>query len=124
VTSGKVFEYMAAGKPIVSVHAPDIAAVDVLTGHPLWFGLDRLDANAVANAMVSAAKAARDLTEDDFEAALAHAQRYTREATLAPLEAQLRRIAGWPAAEGTAGDHAPVDDTAVNDTASAAVSDD
>jgi glycosyltransferase involved in cell wall biosynthesis len=100
VTSGKVFEYMAAGKPIVSVHAPDIAAVDVLTGHPLWFGLDRLDANAVANAMVSAAKAARDLTEDDFEAALAHAQRYTREATLAPLEARLRRIAGWPAAEG------------------------
>jgi glycosyltransferase involved in cell wall biosynthesis len=95
VTSGKVFEYMASGKPIVSVHAPDIAAVDVLTGHPLWFGIDRLDANAVANAMVAAAKAARDLTETDFDAALAHAQRYTREATLAPLEAQLRQIAGF-----------------------------
>ena len=67
VTSGKIFEYMATGKPIVSVHAPDIAAVDVLTGHPLWFGIDRLDAQAVGNAMVSAAKRSRDLTEADFK---------------------------------------------------------
>ena len=37
VTSGKVFEYMATGKPIVSVHEPDIAAADVLDGYPLWF---------------------------------------------------------------------------------------
>ena len=43
VTSGKVYEYMAAGKPIVSVHEPDIAAVDVLKGHPLWFPIDSLD---------------------------------------------------------------------------------
>jgi hypothetical protein len=85
---------MATGKPIVSVHAPDIAAVDVLTGHPLWFGIDRLDAAAVANAMVSAAKRSRDLTEADFEAALQHAERYTRDNTLGPFEAELRKIAG------------------------------
>jgi glycosyltransferase involved in cell wall biosynthesis len=93
VTSGKIFEYMATGKPIVSAHAPDIAAVDVLTGHPLWFGLDRLDAQAVANAMVAAGKRARDLTEADFDAALAHAERYTRANTLGPFETELRRIA-------------------------------
>jgi len=97
VTSGKVFEYMAAGRPIVSVHAPDIAAADVLAGHPLWFGIDRLDAHAVAGAMAAAAKAARELTEADFGAALTHAQRYTREATLDPLERRLREIAGRPA---------------------------
>jgi glycosyltransferase involved in cell wall biosynthesis len=91
VTSGKIFEYMAAGRPIVSVHAPGIAAADVLAGHPLWFGIDRLDAAAVANAMVAAGKAARDLSEADFAAALAHAERYTRDATLAPFEAALRR---------------------------------
>ena len=68
VTTGKVFEYMAAGRPIVSVHKPDIAAADVLTGHPLWFGIDRLDAQAVANAMVAAGKRTRDLTEADFDA--------------------------------------------------------
>jgi glycosyltransferase involved in cell wall biosynthesis len=94
VTSGKVFEYMATGKPIVSVHSPDIAAVDVLTGHPLWFGVDRLDAQTVANSMVAAGKAARDLAEPDFAAALAHAERYTRENTLAPFEARLRALAG------------------------------
>ncbi len=104
VTSGKVFEYMASGRPIVSVHAPDIAAVDVLTGHPLWFGIDRLDANAVAEAMIAAARAARGLTEADFDAAVAHAQKYTREATLTPLERELRRIAGFPQLAETASD--------------------
>jgi glycosyltransferase involved in cell wall biosynthesis len=94
VTSGKVFEYMATGKPIVSAHCPDIAAADVLTGHPLWFGVDRLDPQTVANCMVAAGKAARDLTEADFAAALAHAERYTRDNTLAPFEAALRGLAG------------------------------
>lgn len=94
VTSGKIFEYMATGKPIVSAHAPDIAAVDVLTGHPLWFGIDRLDAQSVANAMVAAAKAARDLSRPEFDAALEHAERYTRDNTLGPFEARLREIAG------------------------------
>ena len=54
----------------------------------------RLDAQTVANSMVAAAKAARDLTGPDFAAALAHAERYTRANTLAPLEAELRRLAG------------------------------
>jgi len=94
VTSGKIFEYMATGKPIVSAHAPDIAAVDVLNGHPLWFGIDKLDAQSVANAMVAAAKTARDLTEPEFDAALAHAERYTRDNTLGPFDAELRRVAG------------------------------
>ncbi|MBS2966046.1 glycosyltransferase [Actinocrinis puniceicyclus] len=94
VTSGKVFEYMATGRPIVSVHSPQIAAVDVLTGHPLWFGIDRLDAPAVADALVAAGKAARDLTEAQFDTALAHAERYTRANTLAPFEARLRELAG------------------------------
>ena len=94
VTSGKIFEYMATGKPIVSVHEPDIAAADVLTGHPLWFGLDRLDAQTVANAMVAAGKSARDLSEPEFDAALAHAEHYTRDHTLGPLEQRLREIAG------------------------------
>ena len=38
VTSGKVFEYLACGKPIVSAHRPEIAAAEVLEGYPLWFG--------------------------------------------------------------------------------------
>jgi glycosyltransferase involved in cell wall biosynthesis len=92
VTSGKVFEYMASGKPIVSVHEPDIAAVDVLAGYPLWFSGQRLDADSVAQSFVAAAKAARDLDRPSFESALAHADRYTRDATLSPWEHRLRAL--------------------------------
>jgi glycosyltransferase involved in cell wall biosynthesis len=92
VTSGKVFEYMANGKPVVSVHEPDIAAVDVLAGYPLWFSGPRLDADSVAASLVAAAKAARDADESTFEAAVAHAERYTRDATLTPWEQRLRGL--------------------------------
>nr|WP_091645381.1 glycosyltransferase [Micromonospora pallida] len=93
VTSGKVFEYMASGKPVVSVHEPEIAAAEVLDGYPLWFAGSRLDADSVAHSFVEAAKAARDLDRGTFEAALRHAQTYTRDATLSPWEARLRRLA-------------------------------
>ncbi len=92
VTSGKVFEYMANGKPIISVHEPDIAAVDVLHGYPLWFSGPRLDADSVAESFIAAAKAARDLDRPTFQQALAHADRYTREATLSPWEQRLRAL--------------------------------
>jgi glycosyltransferase involved in cell wall biosynthesis len=91
VTSGKVFEYMATGKPIVSVHAPDIAATDVLTGHPLWHPIDHLTPHHVADAMTNAAHQARTLTTTQFTTALTHAETYTRDNTLAGLENALRR---------------------------------
>jgi glycosyltransferase involved in cell wall biosynthesis len=93
VTSGKVFEYMATGKPIVSVHEPDIAAADVLTGYPLWFNGTKLNEENVAQSFIAAAKAARDLDRPTFDAALQHAERYTREATLTPWEHRLRALA-------------------------------
>lgn len=94
VTSGKIFEYMASGKPIVSVHAPGIAAQDVLDGYPLWFNADSLDAEAVANSMVEAGKVARGLTAEQRAAACRHAQGFTRDNLLAALEERLRGIAG------------------------------
>lgn len=93
VTSGKVFEYMASGKPVVSVHEPEIAAAEVLDGYPLWFAGARLDAASVADSFIAAAKAARDLDQDTHEVALRHAETYTRAATLAPWEARLRQLA-------------------------------
>jgi glycosyltransferase involved in cell wall biosynthesis len=92
VTSGKVFEYMASGKPIVSVHAPGIAAAEVLDGYPLWFTGARLDADTVAQSFIAAAKAARDLDLATQQAAIARAEEYTREATLRPWEHRLRRL--------------------------------
>lgn len=93
VTSGKVFEYMATGKPIVSVHEDGIAAADVLNGYPLWFTGSKLDEESVAQSFIAAAKAARDLDRLTFDAAMQHAERYTREATLTPWEHRLRALA-------------------------------
>jgi len=93
VTSGKVFEYMATGKPIVSVHESGIAAADVLNGYPLWYNGAKLDEESVAQSFIAAAKAARDLDRPTFEAALQHAGKYTREATLTPWEHRLRALA-------------------------------
>ncbi|MEN3610730.1 glycosyltransferase [Plantactinospora sp. ZYX-F-223] len=92
VTSGKVFEYMASGKPVVSVHEPLIAASEVLRDYPLWFTGDRMDADAVAESFIGAAKAARDMDSQLHQRALDHAQQYTRDATLRPWEARLRAL--------------------------------
>ena len=93
VTSAKVFEYIATGKPIVSIHQPHIAAEEVLSDYPLWFSGSRLDPEAGAEALIAAAKAVRDIDISLYEAALAHAQKYTRDAALQPWEARLRALA-------------------------------
>jgi glycosyltransferase involved in cell wall biosynthesis len=92
VTSGKIFEYMATGRPVVSAHRPGIAAADVLAGYPLWFGGDGLDPAALSRALIGAAEAARKNDPDTAAAARAHAARYTREAALAPFEQRMRSL--------------------------------
>jgi glycosyltransferase involved in cell wall biosynthesis len=94
VTSGKIFEYMANGRPIVSVHAPGIAAAEVLAGYPLWFNADSLEPADIAQAMIAAAKAAEDLTPETRAAALRHAQQYTREHVLEPFRTKLETLVG------------------------------
>jgi glycosyltransferase involved in cell wall biosynthesis len=93
VTSAKVFEYMATGKPIASIHTPGIAAEEVLRGYPLWFSGPRLDADTAAESLIAAAKAARDVDRPVHDAARKHAERYAREAALIPWEARLRGLA-------------------------------
>ncbi|MEH1124962.1 glycosyltransferase [Micromonospora sp. CPCC 206061] len=92
VTSAKIFEYMATGKPIASVHAPGIAAEEVLRGYPLWSAAARLDADHAAEALIAAARAAREAGPAEHEAAQRHAERFTRDAALAPWEARLRAM--------------------------------
>ncbi|MEU4213743.1 glycosyltransferase [Actinoplanes sp. NPDC026623] len=91
VTSGKIFEYMATGRPIVSVHAPDIAAREVLEGYPLWFHADSLDPEKLAQSFIEAGIAARQADPETREAARRHATIFKRDALLAPLEARLRQ---------------------------------
>lgn len=84
VTSGKVFEYMATGLPIVSVHDAGNAASDVLRGYPLWFPAADLTAEAVGDALVRAAHAARTADEATRAAALSHATAFARDLQLRP----------------------------------------
>jgi glycosyltransferase involved in cell wall biosynthesis len=97
VTSGKVFEYLATGAPIVSVHDPANAVVDVLSGYPRWFPVTDLSAPAVAAALAGAAAAARKADPQQRAAALAYAERFRRDRQLAPRIAGLRTLVERPA---------------------------
>jgi glycosyltransferase involved in cell wall biosynthesis len=91
VTSGKVFEYMATGKPIVSVHPPDNAASGVLEGYPLHYAVSEVTADQVATALGEAAVATRDLTPDQSHAASEFAAAYRRDRQLDPRVEALRK---------------------------------
>ncbi|MBC9718168.1 glycosyl transferase [Streptomyces sp. TRM66268-LWL] len=83
MTSGKVYEYAAAGLPIVSAHAVDHDASRVLAGHPLWTGACGLDRDGLAAAFAHAARLAVASGPAERLAAQAHARRYARSALLA-----------------------------------------
>ncbi|CNE15474.1 Uncharacterised protein [Mycobacterium tuberculosis] len=93
VTTGKIFEYMAAGRPIVSVHAPGCAAEELLRGYPLWFNPGGLDPADIAFSMIQAAKAAAGVDERQVAAARAYADRFERNRTLEPLVQRLTELA-------------------------------
>lgn len=83
VTSGKVYEYMAAGLPIVSAHVAEHDASNILAGHPLWTGAHGLDEQRITEAFREAARLAVGATEEDRSKARKHADRFTREALMA-----------------------------------------
>ncbi|HSK53524.1 MAG TPA: glycosyltransferase [Clostridia bacterium] len=84
VSSGKVYEYMAAGLPIVSAHEIDHDASRLLTGHPLWTGAHGTQPGQLAAAFSSAARLAFEATDADRLAARRHGERFARAALLAP----------------------------------------
>jgi glycosyltransferase involved in cell wall biosynthesis len=92
VTAGKVYEYMAAGKPIVTVHEPWTGAREPLEGYPLAFTVDDLEPETLAHALTEAAKAARHVDPETVRRCKEHASRFTRAAQLAPLEAELKEL--------------------------------
>ena len=94
VTSGKVFECMATGKPIVGVYSPRTAIAEPLEDYPLSFPAAELTPAGVADALVAAAHGARAARPADHEAALAHARPFRRDTLLAPFAEDLAVIAG------------------------------
>ncbi len=92
VTSGKVFEYLATGLPIVSVHDPGNAASDVLRGYPLWFPAKSLNPTAIADALADAAEAVTTASADTRAAALAFSEKFSRRHQLDPRIAALGEL--------------------------------
>lgn len=84
VTSGKVYEYMASGLPIVSVHETEHDASTLLGSYPLWTGPTDLDRERVVEAICAAARMATSAGPSERAAALAAAAKYQRRALMSP----------------------------------------
>lgn len=96
VTSGKVFEYMSTGKPVLGLYEQDCAVSDVLDDYPLLVRARSLDPDDIADAFVEVVAMAGTVTEEQRETARAYAARFERTRQLAPLETRLREIAAPP----------------------------
>jgi glycosyltransferase involved in cell wall biosynthesis len=112
ITSGKVFEYLSTGLPVVSVLDPDNAAADVLAGYPRRHAAADLSPAAIAAAFASAAADARRPNADTAAAAAQQfARQFRRDQQLAPRIAALRSLveghAGRSAVGGPAGGVGP-----------------
>lgn len=90
VTSGKVFEYTATGLPLASIHDPGNAATTVLDASPVWRGIPDLSVNAVADALLDLAAAAKSQTATERRQAQNWAEQYERSRQLKPRISSLR----------------------------------
>ncbi|MBF5030925.1 MULTISPECIES: glycosyl transferase [unclassified Micromonospora] len=111
VTSGKVYEFMASGLPVLSAHDVDHDASNVLAGHPLWTGAVGLDPHRLAGSFVEAGRLALKATDADRAAARDLARRFARPAVLAPAVRRLTELvrptgagAATPATTSSTGD--------------------
>jgi glycosyltransferase involved in cell wall biosynthesis len=90
VTSGKVFEYVATGLPVVALHDPETASSTVLEGYPLAFAVPDLRIDSIAGTIVRAMERAQSVTAADIASAAHWARRYERDRQLEPRIAALR----------------------------------
>lgn len=96
VTSGKVYEFIASGLPIVSAHDVEHDAATVLDGYPLWTGAVGLNPRLLADCFVQAAQLAVESTPQQREQARHYADRYARGALLAPAVAETAELIRTP----------------------------
>lgn len=92
VTTGKVFENLAMGKPVVLACDPESDAVTVSRGHPLVHAVDELTPEAVAQALRDAAEQIRHVTPELVAAGLEHARRFERGRLVRQAAAELDQV--------------------------------
>lgn len=92
ITTGKIFDYMASGLPIVSIHTAELDAARILADYPLWFPALSLDPEDIAEALAKAAEAARKAGPEQRERAVAYASSFDRINQLRPRMGNLRAV--------------------------------
>lgn len=95
VTGGKTMEYLAAGRPIVSVHDLGNAATELVRDYPLWFPAKDLTPQGIAQALLDCAAAIANPDDARWQAAWDYGQQFERSRILEPVIAELREIAGF-----------------------------
>lgn len=91
VTSGKVYEYVASGLPIVSIHEPESGAADVLRKYPLWVQARDLSPRGIAEALAEVADVARSASPTQRHEAVETGRAHERSAQLAGPVRDLHR---------------------------------
>jgi hypothetical protein len=91
VTSGKVFDYISTGLPVMSVHEWDHAAVEILEDYPLWVRNDGVEAEDLAEAFIQTAELSINASIDDRHHARRYAERFERYAQIQPAVDRLTR---------------------------------
>jgi hypothetical protein len=89
VTSGKVYDYVSTGLPVMSAHEPEHAAAEILDGYPLWVSNEGLGAEHLAEAFVKTAHMAVHATTKDRAQARRHAAQFERYAQMEPAVARI-----------------------------------
>lgn len=92
ITSGKIFESMRAGRPMVLVCDPRSDALRVSHDHPLVHPVEALDADSVERALLAAAEHAGRVSEAERAEGLDVAARYERGHQVARLDHALREV--------------------------------
>jgi len=92
MTGGKGFDYMAAGRPVVGVHDPRNDTTSLFERYPLYFGVTKVEPNAIAEAIVAAGTAARAETVEQFHLCRAEALEHTWDTAMAPMAREFGEI--------------------------------
>lgn len=89
VTSGKVYDYVSTGLPVMSAHEKEHAATEILRDYPLWQPNESMTVEGLAQAFIDTAKMALAASTQAREDAREYAHRFERYAQIAPAVRRL-----------------------------------
>lgn len=92
VTAGKVYDYMASGRPVLGVHDERNDSTTAFTGYPGFVPVDGVSPDAIAAGLVALARVARTSTAADHEQRRAVALEHTWDAAIAPVSHELLEL--------------------------------